>query len=243
MPVVPAREIMDRAFAERYGVAAINIVNDLTLEAVLAAATELESPLIVQTSVKTVKAVGAGRAVRDVARPRRRGAGPGRRCTSTTARSASGSSICLRDGLELGAVRRARELDVEENPRQTIEVVAEARRLRRARRGRDRGRSLGVEDGVGSDEAGDVHPVEVVGRVHRGDRRGRRSRRRSATRTACTGARRRSTPSASPTSSSAPDPDGAARRHRHDATTQFSDLIAPRLREGQHLHRAEDRAT
>ena len=38
MPVVPLKEIVDRAFAERYGVAAINVVNDLTLEAVLAAA-------------------------------------------------------------------------------------------------------------------------------------------------------------------------------------------------------------
>ena len=41
MPVVPTREIIRRAFADRYGVAAINIVNDLTLEAVLAAAVEL----------------------------------------------------------------------------------------------------------------------------------------------------------------------------------------------------------
>ena len=38
---VPIREILDRAFDERYGVAAINIVDDLSLEAVLAAATEL----------------------------------------------------------------------------------------------------------------------------------------------------------------------------------------------------------
>ena len=60
MPVVPMREILDRAFAERYGVAAINIVDDLSLDAVLAAATELESPLIVQTSLKTVKSLGTG---------------------------------------------------------------------------------------------------------------------------------------------------------------------------------------
>ena len=62
MPVVPMREILDRAFAERYGVAAINVVDDLTLEAVLAAATELEAPLIVQTSLKTVKSIGAASA-------------------------------------------------------------------------------------------------------------------------------------------------------------------------------------
>ncbi len=58
MPVVPLNEIVDRAFAERYGVAAINIVNDLTLEAVLAAAVEQRSPVIIQTSVKTVRSIG-----------------------------------------------------------------------------------------------------------------------------------------------------------------------------------------
>ena len=59
MPVVPMRDILDPAFAERYGVAAINVVDDLSLEAVLAAATDLEAPLIVQTSLKTVKSLGA----------------------------------------------------------------------------------------------------------------------------------------------------------------------------------------
>jgi len=58
MPVVSLREIVDRAFRERYGVPAINIVNDLTLEAVLAGAVEARSPVIVQTSVKTVLMYG-----------------------------------------------------------------------------------------------------------------------------------------------------------------------------------------
>ena len=59
MPVVPTQEIVRRAFDGRYGVAAINVVNDLTMEAVLAAAEALRAPLIVQTSVKTVNSVGA----------------------------------------------------------------------------------------------------------------------------------------------------------------------------------------
>ena len=59
MAVASLKEILDRAFAERYGVAAFNVVNDLTLEAVVAAAEEVRSPLIVQTSVKTVKSIGA----------------------------------------------------------------------------------------------------------------------------------------------------------------------------------------
>ncbi len=44
MPVVPLKQIVGRAFSERYGVAAINVVDDLTLEAVLAAAVEQRSP-------------------------------------------------------------------------------------------------------------------------------------------------------------------------------------------------------
>ena len=58
MAVASSREILDRAFADRYSVAAFNVVNDLTLEAVVAAAEEVRSPLIVQTSVKTVESVG-----------------------------------------------------------------------------------------------------------------------------------------------------------------------------------------
>ena len=41
MPVVPTKQIVDAAFQGRYGVAAINVVNDLTMEAVLAAAERL----------------------------------------------------------------------------------------------------------------------------------------------------------------------------------------------------------
>ena len=36
MPVVPMKELLDRALADRYGVAAFNVLNDLTIEAVLA---------------------------------------------------------------------------------------------------------------------------------------------------------------------------------------------------------------
>lgn len=59
MPVASLNDIVRPAFEERYGVPAINIVNDLTLEGVLEGAVEAKSPLIVQTSVKTVRSVGA----------------------------------------------------------------------------------------------------------------------------------------------------------------------------------------
>jgi len=59
MPAVSLREILQPAFAARYGVGAFNIVNDLTMAAVLDAAVEVKSPVIIQVSVKTVKMWGA----------------------------------------------------------------------------------------------------------------------------------------------------------------------------------------
>jgi ketose-bisphosphate aldolase len=158
MPVVPIREILDRAFAERYGVAAINIVDDLTLEAVLDAATALEAPLIVQTSVKTVKSLGA---VPLMAMWRARADAtpvpvslhldhcPDREWITT----------CLDAGWN-SVLFDASHLDVEENTRQTIEVVAEAERHGAQVEGEIES-VLGVEDGIGSDVASEVHPIEV----------------------------------------------------------------------------------
>lgn len=59
MPVVPLREILADAFQHRYGVAAFNIVNNLTMRAVLDAAVAARAPVIIQTSVKTVRWEGA----------------------------------------------------------------------------------------------------------------------------------------------------------------------------------------
>ena len=139
MPVVPTEEILDRAFAERYGVAAINIVNDLTLEAVLAAAAEERAPLIVQTSVKTVRSIGRDVLYGDV----------GRRWPPDVpvpvalhldhCPDRAVITDCLERGLELGALRRLASCRSRRTCAQTVEVVAEAARVRRPRRGRDRG--------------------------------------------------------------------------------------------------------
>jgi fructose-bisphosphate aldolase class II len=59
MPVISLNEMLGNAFRYRYGVGAFNIVNDLTMDAVLAAAEETRSPVIIQVSVKTVKQMGA----------------------------------------------------------------------------------------------------------------------------------------------------------------------------------------
>ena len=149
MPVVPLKAIVDRAFAERYGIAAINVVNDLTLEAVLAAAVEQRSPVIIQTSVKTVRSIGADLLF---AMWRALTAGievpvslhldhcPDREVISS----------CLRKGWN-SVLFDASALPVEENRRQTIEVVAEARSYGANVEGEIES-ITGVEDDIGSDD-------------------------------------------------------------------------------------------
>jgi len=125
VPVVPTQQIIDRAFADRYGVAAINVVNDLTMEAVLAAAEELRSPVIVQTSVKTVESIGEDVLFvmwREMTAPVSVPVAlhldhcPDRGVISRCL--AKGWNSVLFDGSKLS---------VEENKRQCIEIVAEAR--------------------------------------------------------------------------------------------------------------------
>ena len=159
MPVVPLKEMLGRAFAERYGIAAINIVNDLTLEAVLAAAVEQRSPVIIQTSVKTVRSVGADLLF---AMWRELTAGievpvslhldhcPDREVIS----------LCLRKGWN-SVLFDASALPVAENMRQTVEVVAEAH-ARGAHVEGEIESITGVEDDVGSDEEAERQALPVA---------------------------------------------------------------------------------
>jgi ketose-bisphosphate aldolase len=157
MSVVPLKEILDRAFADRYGVAAFNVVNDLSLEAVVAAAEELESPLIIQTSVKTVKSMGA-RMLYDMFRAVAEPAAvpvtlhldhcPDREVITT----------CLETGWN-SVLFDGSALPVEANTRQTVEVVAEARRHGAHVEGEIEG-VRGVEDDVGSDDEGEIYPID-----------------------------------------------------------------------------------
>jgi fructose-bisphosphate aldolase class II len=153
------KEILDRAFAERYGVAAFNIVNDLSIEAVLAAAAEERAPVILQTSVKTVRMYGRDQLfgifralVRDVPVP----------VTLHLDHCPDRSVItdCLAGGWN-SVLFDAHELDVAENLRQTTEVVAEARRHGAHVEGEIEG-IQGVEDDVGSDEASVRQSIEVA---------------------------------------------------------------------------------
>ena len=159
-------------------------------------------------------------------------------CTSTTARTASGSRPACETGWN-SVLFDGSELDVAENTRQTIEVVAEADGYGAQVEGEIES-VVGVEDGVGSEEGGEIHPVEV-----------------SAEFIAATGVYSfapaigtahglyKAEPKLTPERvtelvDAAPDPDGPARRHRpHRGAVRRPHRA--RLREGQHLDGAEDR--
>ena len=159
MAVVPLKEILEAASAGSYGVPAINIFNDLTLEAVLAGASEAGSPVIVQTSVKTVRSIGSSvlfamwesmTAGIDVPVTLHLDHCPDREVITE----------CLRAGWN-SVLFDASEMPVEENLRQTIEVVAEAREHGAQVEGEIES-ITGVEDGIGSDEESERQTLDVV---------------------------------------------------------------------------------
>jgi fructose-bisphosphate aldolase class II len=146
--VVPLTEILSDAFDKRYGVPAINVFNDLTLEAVLAAAVENASPLIVQTSVKTVKSIGS-----DVLYAMWTSMTEGIEVPVTLHLDHCPERDVITECLQRGwnsVLFDASKLPVAENMRQTVEVVAQARGYGAAVEGEIES-ITGVEDGVGSD--------------------------------------------------------------------------------------------
>jgi fructose-bisphosphate aldolase class II len=149
VPVVPLKEILTDAFANRYGVPAINVFNDLTLEAVLAAAVGARSPLIVQTSVKTVKSIGSA-VLFDMWTAMTRGVDVPVTLHLDHCPERAVITECLDRGWN-SVLFDASSMPVDENTRQTVEVVAEARRHGAHVEGEIEA-ITGVEDGVGSDD-------------------------------------------------------------------------------------------
>jgi fructose-bisphosphate aldolase, class II len=149
MAVVSMKEVLRSAFHQRYGVGAFNIVNELSMAAVLDAAAQTKSPVIIQVSVKTVKVLGA------------------RLLQLMFAELASQNDIpatlhldhcpdpsVIRACFEAGwnsVLFDASNLNYEDNLKQTKEVVAMARSHGAAVEG-ELEAVRGVEDGVGSEE-------------------------------------------------------------------------------------------
>jgi ketose-bisphosphate aldolase len=157
MSVASLPEVMDRAFEKRYGVAAFNTVDDITMHGVIRAAEEARSPLIVQISVKTVKFWGAevvhdmfkdmaGRAKVPVALHLDHCPDPdvARMCMNV------GWSSVLFDGSGMS---------FDDNQRLTKDIVAYAKTKGVAVEG-EVVAVAGVEDGMGSDEEGGLPPIE-----------------------------------------------------------------------------------
>jgi fructose-bisphosphate aldolase class II len=142
-------DILEPAYAQRYGVPAINILNDLTMENVLAGAVEARSPVILQTSVKTVRSIGVNTLYQMW---KAMTAGIEVPCALHLDHCPDRQVIsdCLAAGWN-SVLFDASQLPVEENQRQTVEVVAEARRYGAHVEGEIES-ITGQEDGIGSDE-------------------------------------------------------------------------------------------
>lgn len=158
MPVASLPEIMNRAFEKRYGVAAFNTVDDITMHGVIRAAEQSKSPLIVQISVKTVKFWGAeviqhmftdmaGRAAVPVALHLDHCPDP------------EVAKACMKVGWN-SVLFDGSGMSYEENLKVTRDIVAFAKGLDVAVEGEMVG-VMGVEDGVGSDEEGALPPLET----------------------------------------------------------------------------------
>ncbi|PPB48039.1 ketose-bisphosphate aldolase [Arthrobacter pityocampae] len=159
MAVVPLKDIVDPAFTARYGVPAINIFNDLTMEGVLAGAVEANSPVILQTSVKTVRSIGS-RVLFDMWQSMTRGIEVPVTLHLDHCPDRNVVTECLKAGWN-SVLFDASNLPVEENQRQTIEVVKEARSYGAQVEGEIEA-ITGVEDDHGSDDVSRQQSLEVA---------------------------------------------------------------------------------
>ena len=157
MPVASLPEVMDRAFAKRYGVAAFNTVDDVTMHGVIRAAEQSRSPLIVQISVKTVKFWGAEVVQHMFTDMATRAKVPVAlhldHCPDPEVAKA-----CLKVGWN-SVLFDGSGMSFDENQKLTKEMVAFAGTLGAAVEG-EVVAVAGVEDGMGSDEEGGLPPIE-----------------------------------------------------------------------------------
>ncbi|WP_272944198.1 class II fructose-bisphosphate aldolase [Arthrobacter sp. CAL618] len=156
---MPLKDIVDPAFSARYGVPAINVFNDLTMEAVLAGAVECNSPVILQTSVKTVRSIGS-RVLFEMWESLTRGIEVPVTLHLDHCPDRDVVTECLKAGWN-SVLFDASELPVEENQRQTIEVVREARSYGAQVEGEIEA-ITGVEDDHGSDEVSKQQSLETA---------------------------------------------------------------------------------
>lgn len=157
MSVVSMPEILKPAFEKRYGVAAFNIVDDVTMAAILDAAVEARSPVIIEVSVKTVKFWGAK--LLQIIFTEMASKVP---IPTTLHLDHCPDRQVIRDCLEAGwnsVLFDGSKLSYEENMREAKEVVAEAREYGAAVEGEVEAVKR-VEEGVGSDYSTPSIPLD-----------------------------------------------------------------------------------
>jgi fructose-bisphosphate aldolase class II len=147
------QEILGDAFKRRYGVGAFNIVNDLTMDAVLSAAAQLKAPVIVQVSVKTVKVMGA-KLIQIMFHEMARKTPIPATLHLDHCPDRAVIEECVKAGWN-SVLFDASKLTYEDNMAQTKEVVALAHQHGVAVEG-ELEAVKGVEDGIGSEEGGGV---------------------------------------------------------------------------------------
>jgi fructose-bisphosphate aldolase class II len=157
MSVVSLPEIMGPAFEQRYGVAAFNAVDDITMDGLIRAAEASRSPLIVQISVKTVQFWGAD-VIKDMfTNMARRVAVPVTlhldHCPDPAV-----AKTCLEVGWN-SVLFDGSGLSYEENYQKTVEMVKLAKQTGASVEG-ELVTVGGVEDGMGGDKEGDLLPIE-----------------------------------------------------------------------------------
>jgi fructose-bisphosphate aldolase class II len=159
MSIRPLPNLLGPAIEGGYGVLALNVFDDLTLRTAIETAESQRAPIVIQTSVKTVKAFGA------------------KKLSGIFERSASGSSMpvslhldhcpyreviseCIANGWN-SVLFDASHLMLDEATQQTAEVVAEAHANGVHVEGEVEG-IQGVEDGIGSDDAPTVYSDDKI---------------------------------------------------------------------------------
>lgn len=157
MTIVSLPEIMGPAFEQRYGVAAFNAVDDITMDGLIKAAEESQSPLIIQISVKTVHFWGVD-VIKDMFTNMARRVSVPVTLHLDHCPDPEVARTCLEAGWN-SVLFDGSKLSYEENYEHTAEIVKMAGQTGASVEG-ELVAVRGVEDGVGSEEEGELLPIE-----------------------------------------------------------------------------------
>lgn len=154
MSYVNMKTILEEARKNRYAVGAFNIVNYLTAKAAVEAAEELEQPIILQTSVKTVKAFGVSEMM-DYLKPIAENARVNVAIHLDHSTDVDFTKACI-DGGWSSVMYDGSQLSLMENIKNTSEIVAYAQARNVTVEG-ELGAIVGVEDDIVVMEGNHAH--------------------------------------------------------------------------------------